>query len=449
MRKRLLLVLLCSLAWAPAAHAAGPTISVQASPQSGAAPLRVSFTAAGDAIAYHWDFGDGSGGDGAVVEHTYAEPGRYTATVIGTAYGGQTSQASVEVTAYALSLRAPRTTRYGHRVTFRGLLRPAEASLRIVIQRDGHGVGATLTRQNGSFRLRARAQLPGTYQASFVDVVSNTVPVRVRPLLTARIAGAALVGSPLAVVARLHPAVAGRIRVTVRRHGAKVFDGSAPGSARVRLKTSSPRTYTVRVASETVTGFVPVGRSFRVAVAVPNLALGSRGPSVRFLEQRLWALHYALEQVDGYYGGDTYDAVLAFQKVHWLDRTGSVDPTFWRRLQRSGIPPARYRSGNHFEVDKTRQVLFDVRDGRVARVIQVSTGATGNTPLGVFHVYSKTPGFNSLSMYYSMYFTGAFAIHGYPYVPPYPASHGCVRVPLWVAYSLYETHDYGATVIIY
>jgi len=90
-----------------------------------------------------------------------------------------------------------------------------------------------------------------------------------------------------------------------------------------------------------------------------------------------------------------------------------------------------------------------VRGGRVMRVIQVSTGATGNTPLGGWHVYSKTPGFNEKLMYYSMYFLRGFAIHGYPSVPPYPASHGCVRVPLWVAFSLYETHGYGTTVIIY
>ena len=38
-----------------------------------------------------------------------------------------------------------------------------------------------------------------------------------------------------------------------------------------------------------------------------------------------------------------------------------------------------------------------------------------------------------------MYFTGGYAIHGNPSVPPYPASHGCVRVPMWVAPRLYAT----------
>ena len=48
-----------------------------------------------------------------------------------------------------------------------------------------------------------------------------------------------------------------------------------------------------------------------------------------------------------------------------------------------------------------------------------------------------------------MYFTGGYAIHGNPSVPPYPASHGCVRVPMWVAPRLYETNPYGETVYVY
>ncbi len=79
----------------------------------------------------------------------------------------------------------------------------------------------------------------------------------------------------------------------------------------------------------------------------------------------------------------------------------------------------------------------------------MSTGATGNTPVGVWHVYSKVPGFNAKEMYYSSFFVGAFAIHGYHSVPPYPASHGCVRIPLWVAPRVYSLIGYGTTVYIY
>ena len=100
-------------------------------------------------------------------------------------------------------------------------------------------------------------------------------------------------------------------------------------------------------------------------------------------------------------------------------------------------------------MSKGRQVLFVVRDGQVALIVQVSTGATGNTPLGHWQVYSKVPGFNAKEMYYSSFFVGGFAIHGYHSVPPYPASHGCVRIPLWVATRIYSLVDYGTNVYIY
>ena len=48
-----------------------------------------------------------------------------------------------------------------------------------------------------------------------------------------------------------------------------------------------------------------------------------------------------------------------------------------------------------------------------------------------------------------MYFTGGYAVHGNPTVPPYPASHGCVRVPMWIAPYLFQTNSYGETVYVY
>ena len=48
-----------------------------------------------------------------------------------------------------------------------------------------------------------------------------------------------------------------------------------------------------------------------------------------------------------------------------------------------------------------------------------------------------------------MYFTGGYAVHGNPIVPPYPASHGCVRVPMWIAPYLFQTNRYGETVYVY
>jgi lipoprotein-anchoring transpeptidase ErfK/SrfK len=48
-----------------------------------------------------------------------------------------------------------------------------------------------------------------------------------------------------------------------------------------------------------------------------------------------------------------------------------------------------------------------------------------------------------------MTFHGNFAIHGYYSVPVYPASHGCVRVPMWLADWLYDRSFVGERVYVY
>ena len=99
-------------------------------------------------------------------------------------------------------------------------------------------------------------------------------------------------------------------------------------------------------------------------------------------------------------------------------------------------------------MSKERQYLLQVRNGRVVRVVHVSTGATGNTPLGRFRVYRKVSGWDWI-LWYPLYFLRGFAIHGYPEVPPYPASHGCVRVPMWIAPTLAAAIGYGQTIYVY
>jgi len=189
-----------------------------------------------------------------------------------------------------------------------------------------------------------------------------------------------------------------------------------------------------------------VSAATSLSVVQPNLSLGARGASVRELERRLAELHYAIKR-DGYFGSEDLEAVYAFQKVERLARTGSVDATLWARIVAAHAPFARY-GGDHIEVDKTRQVLFIVRGGKVALTVATSTGATGNTPLGTWHVYRKVGGFDWV-LYYPSYFLRGFAVHGYPDVPPYPASHGCARIPMWIAQTVYAQIGYGSTVYVY
>jgi hypothetical protein len=272
--------------------------------------------------------------------------------------------------------------------------------------------------------------------------------VLVRPRISIGFRGSGETRRPLFLVARLRPAAAGSLRLRVWRDGKKLTSASGGARLTLRLPTGRASLLRIRLSATPAPGFVAARRSVLKAVYLPGLVRGSTGPSVRALEARLAALHYALAGVDASFGSDTYDAVVAFQKVHGLPRTGSVDPGFWRLLAATGVPRARF-GGDHVEVDKGRQVLFIVRHGRVALIVPVSTGATGNTPVGTWHVYSKVPGTLPTGMFDSSFFLRGFAIHGYPSVPAYPASHGCVRVPMWVAPHLYGLIPYGATIHIY
>jgi len=446
--RRIGVLFVAAMAFAPAAHAAPPTVTATATPASGAAPLQVTLTATGDAASYHWDLGDGTTADGAVVQHAYAA-GRFTARVTGTSATGETASASVVVTATGLTLTGPRSASYQQLARFHGRLTPAAKGARIALYRNTTRIATVRTSKNGSFVVRGRIGTPGArYTARYAGAVSTQVALAVRPGLDTAFAGSGRIGTPLSLLVRERPAAAGTVTVKVWRGGKLVSARAFRGRLRLRLGTRVPGKYRVQVALAPAAGYVAARRALQQFVFAASLGPGSSGLSAYALDRRLHELHYALGRVDGYYGEDDVDAVTAFQKLHGLARTGSVDTRVWTALAHATVPRARY-PGDHIEVSKGLQVLFVVRDGQVALVSTVSTGATGNTPLGHFRVYSKVPGFNAKEMFYSSFFIGGFAIHGYHSVPAYPASHGCVRIPLWVAVRVYSLIDYGTSVYIY
>ncbi len=185
-----------------------------------------------------------------------------------------------------------------------------------------------------------------------------------------------------------------------------------------------------------------------------SLSVGSKGTLVSFVEARLAALHYPCGPVDGVYDNQTRDAVTAFQKVERLRRTGKVNAQVWKTFASASIPvPSRSGIGDRCEVDLTRQVLFMISDGEVAKVIHVSTGKLG-TRTGHFSIKEKYEGWVDCvtldgEMYYPSYVVSKTAIHGYRSVPAYPASHGCVRVPVWTAEDLFNELPSGTVVDIF
>jgi peptidoglycan hydrolase-like protein with peptidoglycan-binding domain len=411
------------------AHAA--ICSASASAVSGPAPLPVTFTADGcSGSAYHWDFGDSQAADGATVTHTFT-PGAFTVTF--SVDGSVVTTFAIE--SQALQLDLPAVTQYGETSSIAGRLLPAKNAVDVDLLLGDNVVTHTQTVADGSFVFNLRLETPGPYIARSGAVVSDPTIAPIQPRLTTSLKGERIVGQSLLLYSRLQPAGAGTLRLVAVRRGHRVMTRAFSAGDPFRLPTSLGGTYTAWVAVVPSDGYQPAGDEFHFEVTAPPLRVGSRGPSVRLLERELVAHHFALPRTDSIFGADTLEAVYAVQKLAGLPRTGSMSAATWLALGRDKLPRPRLR-GNYIEVDKTKQVLYVVRNSKVTLIVPVSTGATGNTPVGLFHVYSKVPG--GAVMYYSNYFTGAFAIHGYVVVPPYPASHGCVRVPMWVAIRLYS-----------
>ena len=361
--------------------------------------------------------------------------------------------------AATLSLRAdPSVARYGQNVVFAGVLEPAQPGIAVgLYAAEGSGwrllaTGTTLA--DGTYTLAVGARSPGAFLAiaqldAATRVSSAPVALRMRPAVTARVSGRRSVGERLVVSGRVLPAGAGRLEITAGGKGRRVAVGPA-GRFRVPLTAGLPGRLHISLALRASAGYESVAERKVVRIRAPSLALGSAGKAVHALEARLNALQYVLRGVDARYGRDTYEAVLAFQKVQRLGRTGRVGAGVWSRLARAGVPRARHPHGNHIEVFKGRQVMYEVRGGKVVNVVHVSTGATGNTPVGDWRVYRLGPGGSLSHMYYSVYFLRGFAIHGYHSVPPYPASHGCVRTPLWFAPGFYSRWGrIGTRILVY
>jgi N-acetylmuramoyl-L-alanine amidase len=451
--RRLALVLALPLALAaPSASAREQAGCAQASAAKGPAPFAVSFTASCAAAAYHWDFGDGAAADGAAASHTFG-PGRFAVTLTVTQADGSTATERISIDSLGLSLAGPRAGRFGRPALFRGRLVPTEKG-RVRLYRGARFVGSAPVRANGSFRLRPRLLSPGPWQARFQGAASPPVSVLVRPRLVVRFDGSGAVGTPLALVARLLPAGAGEVSVRIWKNGTLRVSRTYPRGARIVLDTA--RTYAYRVAVTAVPrpGFARAGRVLSTQLFLPTLRPGASGPTVARLVATLASLHYAVRRT-GSFGSELVDSLYAFQKVQGLPRTGIADTATWRALARPRLARPRYSSpADHLEVDKGHQVLYVVRGGAVALIVPVSTAGIAGyfTPVGRFAIYRKVVGFDPSplgTLFDPMYFTGGYAVHGNPSVPPYPASHGCVRVPMWIAPYLFATNDYGETVYVY
>ena len=219
-----------------------------------------------------------------------------------------------------------------------------------------------------------------------------------------------------------------------------------------------------RTTTTTTTTTLPPTTTTTGKPAPAGLGVGASGPQVLALQQRLAALRYDVAKVDGNFGGGTMQAVMAFQKVNGMARTGRATDDVLARLDTASLPGPMVPGGGstRVEVDVARQVLFFYRGGALDRIVAVSTGsgqrycvggacATAVTPGGSYRVRAKVSGWQTGRLgrlYKPSYFNGGIAIHGALSVPAGPASHGCVRVPMVSADWIYAALAVGTPVYV-
>jgi N-acetylmuramoyl-L-alanine amidase len=195
-----------------------------------------------------------------------------------------------------------------------------------------------------------------------------------------------------------------------------------------------------------------------------QLRSGSSGAQVKALQHRLGELGYQVQAADGQFGGETLHSVVAFQKVNRLGRDGVVGPITRKALEHPRVPkPRSTNAGFHVEADLTLQVVYMVRDGKVQEILDASS-ASGQTytvdgdvrlavtPMGSFVIQRKIDGWRQSKLgllYRPAYFTGGYALHGAYSVPPFPASHGCIRITTTAMDRWYAKLPVGTPFLVY
>ena len=152
------------------------------------------------------------------------------------------------------------------------------------------------------------------------------------------------------------------------------------------------------------------------------------------------------------YDQGTELAIDAYHRLmHWGTYKTIDSRTITYLLNGWGEFKVRYPNhGRHAEGKLSIQLLALIDGSKVDMIFPISSGKPSTpTILGDFHVYSRDPTLAPDGMYYSDYFIRGYAIHGYNPAPDYPASHGCMRLPMVDAIRAYHWLDFGDWVDVY
>lgn len=248
--------------------------------------------------------------------------------------------------------------------------------------------------------------------------------------------------------------------VLVASVGAQVFRrvllsiGHRAGRGHFQTTLRAPRAghVTVRLYHARTTRMLSFERWAAYGVLDTQIAPGATGRFVQLVQQRLAALHIFIPQT-GVYDQGTELALNAYHRLLGKGEglTALDPPTLTDLLNGVGTFHVRYPSqGAHAEGDLSDQLLALTNGPQVHWIFPISSGKPSTpTILGEYQVYSRVPGYLPDGMYYSDFFISGYAIHGYDPAPDYPASHGCMRLPIVDAISVYDWLQMGDWVDTY
>lgn len=360
-------------------------------------------------------------------------------------------------TSLTIDASAPSAS-YGASITLSGVDVPAAAESLVVESRESGGAWVHLADVSsdagtGAWSITTVPSESTEYRVRTGDnsVISSVASVAVIPQVAIHKAGEPrpLLGAPVTI--QVTPSSYSGPMTLVSRG----LSGTATrrlwvtnGRARGQARTDGIGRFQITATVQATSQFASGSGDISTVVRGRTLHIGESGPEVAALKARLSELGFHLPNRGSQYDFSSSEVTLAFNKAYRMPRWYTWGHEDWVKIStlRAG-PRARDTSaGTHVEVDKGRQIMMLVTNGRVEGIVAISTGATGNTPLGRFRIFDR------LEIPYEkdfMGFVGNFGIHGYYFVPPYPASHGCVREPEWAAGWMWDHTHIGTVVLIY
>jgi L,D-transpeptidase catalytic domain len=272
--------------------------------------------------------------------------------------------------------------------------------------------------------------------------------------------GRAEIMQKVPVSGTLAPFVAGEeVKVSFYLDGRQLFSRNLPvrkaggkGVFKTSIEVRENGKYAVaakHVATPQLGPDETVRKSWKVTF--PALRRGQCGDVVVGFKKAMRKMGYIAN--DGRcFGGKTARGVLAYRKVNDMARSTRAGKGLVKKVfSGKGGYNVRYpKAGEHLEAPLSKQVLVFIKDGKPFAIYPISSGKSSTpTVTGHFEFIRTEPGYNSHGMYYSWYFYGGYAVHGYNSVPDYPASHGCLRTFISDQPEIYNRIFYGEDIWIW